>query len=71
MAYFSRGYFRVHARPVPLTLAGAVVEGVPKEFSSGSLGWNFSGTVTIMVAGVPVQCQAGVNLTIKNSKGIQ
>lgn len=40
----------------------------PRQFSTGSYGWGFSGKVTMMVDGKPVQCQASINVTVIGSK---
>ena len=40
----------------------------PKEFSTGSFGWGFNGPITIEVGGVLIKVQAGINLTVANSK---
>jgi hypothetical protein len=40
----------------------------PREFSSGSLGWYGNDKVTIVVDGVPVKVQVGLNLVLVGSK---
>lgn len=65
----SREVFRKAAKPLPLTIdgkAGMVLS--PKEFSTGSFGWNTNEKYTVMIDGVAVPCQLGINLTIIGSK---
>lgn len=64
-----RGQFRAHAKAVPVVLNGCVFSADPKEFSTGSLGWNLTGKMVIYVGGVAHKVQVGVNLTITGSKG--
>lgn len=40
----------------------------PKEFSTGSVGYNANGKVTLIVNGKPVVFQASLNLTAVGSK---
>ena len=42
--------------------------GAPREFTTGSLGWNISSKMTIMIDDKPVTVQVGLNLTIVGSK---
>jgi hypothetical protein len=42
--------------------------GAPRQFSTGSLGWNMNGKVTVMVDGKPVTVQCSINLTVVGSK---
>ena len=39
-----------------------------KEFSTGSLGWNISQKMDVLVNGQPQKVQVGLNLTIVGSK---
>lgn len=64
----TRTQFVEKATPVTITIDGKTYEAEVKEFSTGSLGWYFSGKVTIEVDGVRLQVQAGLNLTIVGSK---
>jgi hypothetical protein len=43
---------------------------VLREFSSGSLGWYAGEKITLMIDGMPVKCQVGVNITIVGSKDL-
>ena len=66
----TRGDFRGHAKPVPVTIAGNTFTAAVKEFSTGSLGWYLNGKAEIEVNGVTVQVQIGMNLTIVGSKDL-
>jgi hypothetical protein len=39
-----------------------------REFSTGAFGWNSNGKITVMVDGIPVRCQVGLNVTVIGSK---
>jgi hypothetical protein len=67
----SRDHFRKHAKELKVTLTGVPMTAEPKEFSTGSLGWNINGKVQLDVGGRLVLCQIGLNLTVVGSKGIQ
>lgn len=64
----SREEFRQKAEPITLTVAGTTIVMDPREFSTGSLGWNASQKVTVVIDGKRVTCQLGLNLTLANSK---
>lgn len=66
----TRPQFRAGAKPVPVTIGGKEYTAVVKEFSTGSFGWNINDKVKLMVDGVEVTCQIGLNLTIANSKKV-
>ncbi len=40
----------------------------PKDFSTGSFGWNVNEKTTILVDGVPCKVQVGLNITVVGSK---
>jgi hypothetical protein len=62
--------FRRDAKPLPVKIGDVPMIALPKEFSTGSLGWYGNGQTTVMIGGVPVKVQVGVTLTIANSKGL-
>jgi len=65
----SRETFREKAPLVlPVSIAGKSFDGVKKEFSTGSLGWNVNSKVQIEIDGKMVTCQVGLNVTIVGSK---
>jgi hypothetical protein len=66
----SRNQFRMGAKDVPIQINATPLVAPPKEFATGSLGWNFNGQVTLEVNGVRVPCQVGVNITISGSKDL-
>ena len=64
-----RQQFKDHAQAVAFEIAGTPVTAEPKEFSTGSFGWYFSGKVTVEVNGKKLPVQVGCNLTVVGSKG--
>jgi hypothetical protein len=64
----SRAEFAAHAKPVTVQIGDKSYTAVPKEFSTGSLGWNVNDKVTVEIGGTPVTVQIGMNLTIVGSK---
>jgi hypothetical protein len=63
-----RAEFKTNAKPVVFEIAGTPVTADPREFSTGSFGWYFTGKVTIEVAGKKLPVQVGCNLTVVGSK---
>ena len=47
---------------------GYVLTASPSEFSTGSLGWNLTGKLPMVVDGEQPECQLGMNLTVIGSK---
>ncbi len=66
----SRQQFTTHAKPITVTLPGATAYAVVKMFESGSLGWNATTKITVVIDGVPCQVQVGLNMTIVGSKDL-
>lgn len=66
----TRQQFRSDAQPVQVILNGVPLQAFPKEFKTGSLGWYINGKMSVLVGGVPVTVQVGVNLTIVGSKEV-
>ena len=64
-----RAEFLSNAQAVTFEIAGTNVTADPKEFSTGSFGWYFSGKVSIEVNGKKLPVQVGCNLTVVGSKG--
>jgi hypothetical protein len=64
----TRKHFHEHAKPIEVAINGVPQLAEVKEFSTGSLGWNVNGKMTIEVGGTPVSVQIGLNLTIVGSK---
>jgi hypothetical protein len=61
--------FSAHAKPIMIKI-GDLPEMVaaPREFSTGSLGWNILNKTTVQINGVDVPVQIGLNLTLVGSK---
>lgn len=56
-------------KPVDLTINGVPLIASPMEFSSGNVGWNCNGKMTMKLAdGTAVTVQIGLNLTVIGSK---
>lgn len=79
MAFFktqcpvSRETFRVAAKPMTVTFTDHTGKQqsfplVVKEFSTGSLGWNLSGKMDVVIGGTECKTQVGINLTLVGSK---
>ena len=64
----SRTKFRSGAKAAPVTINGRAMLATPREFTTGSLGWNINEKLPVEVDGVVVMCQVGLNLTIIGSK---
>ena len=64
----SRTEFTEHAKPVSVKIGDKDYTAIPKEFSTGSLGWNINDKVTIDIGGKLVTVQIGMNLTVVGSK---
>lgn len=66
---FDRAAFLREALAQSVVIGG--VNGIvaeKREFSTGSVGWNGNGKVTLMVDGKPVRCQVSLNVTVIGSK---
>ena len=66
----SRSEFLAHAKPVSVIINGKEYQAVPKEFSTGSLGWNINDKVNVENGGKLVTVQVGMNLTVVGSKDL-
>lgn len=44
------------------------VVAMPREYSTGSLGWHHSGKIVVLVNGIPTTCQMSVQITVVGSK---
>lgn len=64
----SRMFFRASAKPLSCTLAGTAIKVDVKEFSSGSLGWFYSGKVMVDINGTLTPVQVGLNMIVVGSK---
>jgi len=66
----TRAEFAEKAKPVEVIIDGTKMTAINREFSTGSLGWNISNKMTIMIEGKAVTVQVGLNLTIVGSKDL-
>jgi hypothetical protein len=66
----TRHEFVENAQPVTFEIAGTPVTADPREFSTGSFGWYFTGKVNIIVNGKTLPVQVGCNLTVVGSKDV-
>lgn len=66
----TRAEFAQLAQPVEVVIAGQTLQALPKEFSTGSLGWNLNEKITVQLGDRRVQVQVGLNLTIVGSKDL-
>ena len=66
----SRAEFAAHAKPVTVQIGDKTYTAVPKEFSTGSLGWNINDKITLDIGGKLVTVQIGMNLTVVGSKDL-
>jgi hypothetical protein len=66
----TRQEFLEHATPIELTVNGVPMTAGVKEFSTGSLGYNLTGKLAVVVNGKAVTLQLGVNMTVIGSKDL-
>ena len=64
----TREQFRQNAKAIEVIINGEKMTANVKEFSTGSLGWNINGKLTVKIGETPVTVQVGLNLTIVGSK---
>jgi hypothetical protein len=64
----TREQFKKSAKSVEVVIDGQKMIAAAREFSTGSLGWNINGKMTIQVGDTPVTVQVGMNLTVVGSK---
>jgi hypothetical protein len=66
----TRAQFKAAAKPVTVVINGKEFTALPKEFSTGSLGWNINEKLAVEVGGQTVMVQVGLNLTVIGSKDL-
>ena len=64
----TRDEFNQHAQTLKITVGDKTFTAKPKNFSTGSLGWNVNDKITMEINGKEVIVQVGMNLTIVGSK---
>ena len=62
------GQFMKDAKPITLDIGGQEIDLEPRQFSSGSFGYGFSGKVQTKVGKVAVKLQCSLNMTVVGSK---
>ena len=66
----TRAEFREHAKAIAVKIGDREYKATPKEFSTGSLGWNVNEKMTVEINGKEVTLQVGMNLTVVGSKDL-
>ncbi len=65
----TKSAFTTKAQPVPVEIAGQKLHALPKQFSTGSVGYNLNGKIIVNLPdGTPVQLQISGNFTAVGSK---
>ena len=64
----TREQFKQTAKPIEVVIDGTKMIAAPREFSTGSLGWNISNKMTLMIGDAAVTVQVGLNVTVVGSK---
>jgi hypothetical protein len=64
----SREDFRRDAKDIPVSIQGVAKSAMPKEFATGSFGWNVNEKMTVEVGGKRVLVQVGLNITVIGSR---
>jgi hypothetical protein len=66
----TRAEFREKAQPINISIDNVPMQAPPREFSTGSLGWNLNSKTTMNIGGTPVTVQIGMNITLVGSKDL-
>ena len=66
----SRAQFRANATPIVVKIGEQEYTLSPREFETGSLGWNLSDKIRVKIDGVDVAVQIGLNLIVVGSKDL-
>jgi hypothetical protein len=66
----SRRQFKDKAQSVQVTINDKTWTARPREFATGSLGWNLNEKMEVVIDGVAVTVQVGLNLTLVGSKDL-
>ena len=64
----TRPEFMEKAKPLNIVIDGVAMVAPPREFSTGSLGWNLNSKTSMDIGGVQVMVQIGMNVTLVGSK---
>jgi hypothetical protein len=66
----TREEFKQHAKPLQIVIGDRTFHAGPREFSTGSLGWNVSEKMYVEINGHQVALQVGLNITVVGSKDL-
>jgi len=66
----SREEFMSGAKPLTIKVGDKEFTAAPRQFSTGSLGWNVNDKMTVEINGKVVTLQVGMNLTVVGSKDL-
>jgi hypothetical protein len=66
----TRTEFTTHAKTLHIKVGEKEFVATPREFSTGSLGWNVNDKMVVEINGKPVTLQIGMNLTVVGSKDL-
>jgi hypothetical protein len=64
----TRSEFTTHAKTMHIKVGEKEFVATPREFSTGSLGWNVNDKMVVDINGKAVTLQVGMNLTVVGSK---
>src|SRR4051812_23796983 len=66
----SRAEFLEKAKALSISIDGQAMQAPPREFSTGSLGWNLNSKQTMDIGGQQIMVQIGMNVTLVGSKDL-
>lgn len=66
----SRQQFREKAPRIKVVIDGHEYTVKPKDFSTGSIGWNLNEKIEVEIDGTGCTCQVGLNITLVGSKDL-
>ncbi len=66
----TREEFLRDAKPLSIKVGDREFSAAPRQFSTGSLGWNVNEKMTVEINGKQVTLQVGMNLTVVGSKDL-
>lgn len=66
----TRPEFLEKAQPLNIIIDNMPMTAPPREFSTGSLGWNLNSKTSMDIGGVKVMVQIGMNITLVGSKDL-
>lgn len=66
----TREEFTAHAKTLTIKVGDKEFTAAPRQFSTGSLGWNVNDKLIVEINGKAVTLQVGMNLTVVGSKDL-